>query len=84
MTTPSNAAKAASILHHTWGIESRKAAVEVYNLLEFLDEEDFARTIDAAEGWGIYECFENLPVGLLWDNIYCLACSIDICREDLS
>lgn len=84
MTTPSNAAKAASILHHTWGIESSKAAVEVYNLLEFLDEEDFARTIGAAEGWGIYECFENLPVGLLWDNIYSLACSIDTCREELS
>lgn len=84
MTTPSNAAKAASILHHTWGIEDRKDAVRIYDMLEAANEEEFANHLDCAACWGIYECFENLPIGQLWDNIHSLAESIDACFEELN
>lgn len=83
MTTPSNAAKAASILHHTWGIESAKEAVVLYDRLDAMDEAEFAAELEAAAGWGIYEPYELMDSALIWANIWSLACSIDNCREEL-
>ena len=84
MTTPSNAAKAASILHHTWGIEDRKAAVALYDMLDAAGDEDFIIALESAENWGIYEAFESADIALLWENIHCLAESIDACFEELT
>ena len=84
MTTPSNAAKAASILHHTWGVEDCKAAVAIYDLLDAADEAEFDAYIDNAEGWGVYEAYEQMNSALIWENIHSLACSVDACIEELS
>lgn len=84
MTTPTPAAKAASILHHTWGIEDTRQAVAIYDRLDEADSEEFAGILNAAEDWGIYEAFESMSVVPLWNNIWCLAASIDRCREELT
>lgn len=83
MNAPSNAAKAASILHHTWGVSSAKEAVILYDRLDAMNDEEFNAELEAAAGWGIYQAYELMNAMDIWGDIYSLAVSIDNCREEL-
>lgn len=77
MTTPSNAAKAASVLHHTWGVTTNEAAIALYDrwMVDGFD--------DPHVGFGVWEPFEALPDEAVLASIEALALSIDQCREEL-
>lgn len=80
-TQPSRAAKAAAILHHTWGIEDRELAAQLYDRLAAGESMDDVLCLDP--GRGVWECVENLSQEALWDNVVSLAHSIDACWEEL-
>lgn len=80
MSQPSNAAKAAAMLHHTWGLGSFEQALEVYNILGTkpeLDIVDFLTEINA----GIWAELDQLPITEWWENVEALALSIDAAHE---
>lgn len=78
-----DAALAASLLHHTWGIPDIPAALAIYNQWEQLSEGEVMEFVESAY-WGIHEPFENMSLEELWTSINCLARSIDECREVLA
>ena len=89
-TTPtiSDAAKAAALLHHTWGIPDAKAAVGLFDMLNSsADCDEFTRLLDCQDvfvfNWGIHPYYENLSASDLWQEVCMLARSIDGCREEL-
>ena len=70
-----DASKAASILHHTWGIDGYTKALEVYNTIGAspdLDVVDYLESIGA----GIWEPLDQMPVDEWWENVETLALSI--------
>jgi hypothetical protein len=76
---PSDAAKAAALMHHTWGIESYSQSLEVYNTLADnidIDIEEFLSSIGA----GRWSELENLTEYEWWENIESLALSIEAAR----
>lgn len=79
MKTPSNAAKAASILHHTYGVTTTHQAIELYDqcMAQGLSP------ITDGFSWGIWEPFDPLAEELILASIEALALSIDQCREEL-
>lgn len=81
--TPSNAAKAASILHHTWGVGTVQDAVALYDRLEHMPPAKFDAELEDASYWGIFEAYEQMDSARIWDNIHALARSIDTYREEL-
>lgn len=81
--TPTNAAKAASVLHHTWGVDGYEQAVLIYDRVEQLMREDKAHQIeDFLEELeaGCWEPLDHLPVEDWWENVEALALSIDTAR----
>ena len=76
MTKLSDAAKAASMLHHTWGIEGYSQALDVYNALgsnATLHVDDYLSQLDAGR-WG---ALDTLTADEWWENVEALALSID-------
>lgn len=81
MSTPTTAAKAAAVLHHTYGIDDRKVAAQIYDRL--LAGEPMNDVFDEHDGVGVWECVEQLNEKDIVDNIVSLAYSIDACFEEL-
>lgn len=80
MSKTSDAAKAASILHHTWGIQSYSQALIVYNELAArpeLNATDFLTEIEA----GRWAELDALSDDEWWENVEALALSIDAARD---
>jgi hypothetical protein len=83
MTTPSNAAKAAALLYHTSGVPDSKTAVLIYDeLRECAEWEDMRRVLDKYDA-PVYSALEGMSISEWWDNLHCLALSIDSCSEEL-
>lgn len=82
MTT--NAAKAAAVLHHISSIDSRHSAVELYDALEANAQSNDAlsQVLEDFEA-PIWEPLEQYDATFIWDQIWCLAQSIDRCFEEL-
>ena len=78
MTEPSKAAKAAAILHHTWGVESYSTAVEIYD--QGRDAPDLVELLEKYEA-GIWQELDHLTATEWWENVDALAASIDAARE---
>ena len=79
MTTPSLAAKAASILHHTWGVDGFDQAVKIYNEIDAAEPDQLVDILER-HGVGVWEAIDNLdPIDIL-ENIEALALSIDAAR----
>lgn len=76
MNTPSTAAKAAALMHNTWGIDSYSLALEIYNVFE---SDDTILVVDYLEEYnaGIWGELENLSELEWWENVVALAQSID-------
>ena len=76
---PSDAAKAASLMHHTFGIEGYAQALEVYNTLansSELNVEEYLAELGAGR-WGE---LDNLTEHEWWENVESLALSIEAAR----
>lgn len=76
MKNPSDAAKAAAILHHTWGIGSYSQALIVYEAIantHDLNISDFLEELQA----GRWAELEDLSDDEWWENVEALALSID-------
>ena len=78
MNHTSNAAKAASILHHTWGVADFETAAKIYDELA----DTHGSIVDVLEKYnaGVWEALDQLPEGDWWENVECLALSIDAAR----
>lgn len=72
---PSDAAKAASLLHHTWGIKDYAQALEVYNTLADNSELNVADYLGAL-GAGRWGELDGLTEYEWWENVEALALSI--------
>ncbi len=80
MSKTSDAAKAASILHHTWGIGSYSQALIVYEAIANntdLNVSDFLTEIEA----GRWAELDALSDDEWWENVEALALSIDAARD---
>lgn len=75
MDTPSDAAKAASIAHHTWGVEDYATAVTIYNTLASsnIGVDEFLEQL----GCGRWEMVERISQERWWEEVEALALSID-------
>jgi hypothetical protein len=76
---PSDAAKAAALMHHTFGIEDYAQALEVYNTLANNSEltmEEYLADLGAGR-WGE---LDNLTEYEWWENVESLALSIEAAR----
>lgn len=76
---PSDAAKAAALMHHTWGIEGYSQALDVYNTLannSELNVEEYLSALGAGR-WGE---LDNLTEYEWWENVESLALSIEAAR----
>ena len=82
MTTPSNVAKAAAILYHTWGVPDALSALQIYERLD--SGEAFEAVFHDGANCGIWERVDHLPERAIWNEIECLSRSIDQCREELT
>lgn len=78
MSKISNAAKAASLLHHTWGVETIDEAVRLYDLIGSSD----TPVVDILEkhGAGVWDAIDQLSQEAWWENVEMLAMSIDSTR----
>lgn len=70
-----DASKAASIMHHTWGIEGYSKALEVYNIIGANPDLNVAEFLESI-GAGIWAELENLSELEWWENVESLALSI--------
>ena len=78
MTTHINAtdaSKAASMLHHTWGLSGYAQALEVYNIIGADPNLDVVEYLDSI-GAGIWGELENLSEMEWWEQVETLALSI--------
>lgn len=83
MTTNINAtdaSKAASMLHHTWGLSGYTQALEVYNTIGADPNLDVAEYLDSI-GAGIWGELENLSELEWWEQVEALALSIVAAQE---
>ena len=76
---PSDAAKAASLMHHTSGIEGYAQALEVYNTLANSSELNVEEYL-AELGAGRWCELDNLTEYEWWENVESLALSIEAAR----
>lgn len=84
MTTPSNGAKAAALLHYTSGCNTERRAVEIFDALSLCatdDEMDEVLTKYETPRW---EQVDHMDWDEWWDQLCLLAESIDRCREELT
>ena len=80
MTTPSLAAKAASILHHTWGVDGFDQAVKIYNEIDAAEPDQLVDILER-HGVGVWEAIDNLDPSDIMENIEALALSIDAAHK---
>lgn len=82
MSKTSDAAKAASILHHTWGIDSYAQALLVYNELATRPELDIVQFLEELNA-GIWCALTDAGLSEVewWENVEALALSIDAARD---
>lgn len=76
---PTNAAKATSVLHHTWGIQGYGQALIVYEAIantHDLNISDFLEELEA----GRWAELDALSDDEWWENVEALALSIDAAR----
>lgn len=83
MTKPSRAAKAAAILCFTSGIDDRDKAALIYDLLDEAESNKQMIAVLGEHNAPVWDEVEHLDVRDLWENVYCLAMSIDECRQKL-
>ena len=76
MPKPSDAAKAASILYHTYGVQGYESAAALYDTLA-KNTAPISDILEAAPGAGIWNPLDSLSEYELWENIEMLALSID-------
>lgn len=78
MSKISNAAKAASLLHHTWGVETIDEAVRLYDLIANSD----SKIVDILDKnrVGVWDAIDQLSQEAWWENVEMLALSIDSTR----
>lgn len=79
MVNPSDASKAASLLHHTWGIAGYDKALEVYTLLGHHPELDVVDVLSMYDA-GVWEPLAQLSQEEWWENVETLALSIEATR----
>lgn len=79
---PSNAAKAAAIFCHTWGIVDERSAVKVYDRIS-ADVHSVEATL-LEKSAGVWEHVSHLSDTDLWAEIQTLALSIDRCFRKLA
>ena len=75
-----DAAKAASMLHHTWGLTGFDQALEVYNTIGADPNLDVVEYLDSI-GAGIWGELENLSELEWWEQVEALALSIVAAQE---
>lgn len=75
ITNATDASKAASILHHTWGIDGYSKALEVYNTIGANPDMNVTEYLDSI-GAGIWGELENLSEDEWWEQVEALALSI--------
>ena len=75
MKQTSNAAKAASIMHHTWGVPDFTTAVAIYDDLY----SSHGPLVDVLDKYnvGVWDALDQLSESQWWENVECLALSID-------
>lgn len=78
MSKISNAAKAASLLHHTWGVETVDEAVRLYDLIAKGDSK--IEDILDKNRVGVWDAIDQLSQEAWWENVETLALSIDATR----
>ena len=74
-----DASKAASMLHHTWGLTGYAQALEVYNTIGADPNLDVVEYLDSI-GAGIWGELENLSELEWWEQVESLALSIEAAR----
>lgn len=79
MDQPSKAAKAAAILHHTWGVENYSTALEIYEISEKHPELDLVELLERYNA-GMWHELDHLTHADWWENVHALAMSIDAAR----
>lgn len=79
MDQPSKAAKAAAILHHTWGVESYSTALEIYETGERHPELGLAELLERYDA-GVWNEIDHLKDCEWWENVHALALSIDAAK----
>lgn len=70
-----DASKAASILHHTWGIDGYSKALEVYNTIGANPDMDVVAYLESI-GAGVWEPLDQMGIDGWWENVEALALSI--------
>lgn len=75
----SDAAKAASILHHTWGVDGFHQAVKIFNTIDTTDA-DIIATLEKYQA-GVWGAIDQMPIDAWWENVVSLALSIDAAYE---
>ncbi len=76
MSNPSNAAKAAAILCFTSGVQGYDTALRLYDELATSDN-DIDTVLDKTPGARRWHVTEGLCDADWWENVVCLALSID-------
>lgn len=79
MSQPSAAAKAAAILHNTWGVDGYSTAVKLYDLIGSAPECDVLDILESHQS-GVWSAIDNMPIAEWWENIETLANIIDMAR----
>jgi hypothetical protein len=79
MNHPSNAAKAAAVLHHTYGVTTNNRAVGIYNGMA--ESRDCDETL--ADHEGVWEALDGMSWPDVCGSVEGLAQSIDACFEEL-
>lgn len=80
MSKISNAAKAASLLHHTWGVETIDEAVRLYDLIASNTTMHIVDILDKNRV-GVWDAIDQLSQEAWWENVEMLALSIDSTRD---
>ena len=76
---PSSAAKAASVLHHTWGVPDFATAVQLYEKLS--DTHTPVAEVLAEYNAGVWDAVAQLSDSDWWENVECLALAIDAAQK---
>lgn len=72
---PDDYAKAAAVMHHTWGVPTWEMALEIYQTID-ADQDKRVAAILERYGVGPWQCVELLDDGEWWENVEALAYSI--------
>lgn len=82
-TNPTNAAKAAAIMHHISGSISPASAYALYDKLNDCETGEEMLDVLGEVGCPMWSVVEDLPPTNWWQIVECLAVCIDECRKEL-